>query len=103
MLPSVYTGPRWQRGPVPRFPVGNSSTGDGGWGGFAPHREANEENSLPIESGRFGGVPLVPIPETRIPAPLVDTDVQNVECGCEGPSPTSSPTSREYICNQLTG
>ena len=74
---------RWQWGPETRFSAGNSSTGDRGWERFTPHGETNGENSLPIGSGGFGDVPYVPVPETRVPAPLINK-YKYIEYGCRG-------------------
>jgi len=74
---------RWQWGPEIRFPVGNSSTGDRRCERFTPHGETNGENSLPIGSGGFGDVLYFPVPETRVPAPLINK-YKYIEYGCRG-------------------
>jgi hypothetical protein len=38
---------RWQWGPDPRFPAGNSSVRGWGWGSFFPHGDVNGEISSP--------------------------------------------------------
>ena len=53
--------------------------GDRGRESFALHGETNRENSIPIGSSGFGDVSPVPVFETRIPAPLIDTYVQNID------------------------
>jgi hypothetical protein len=79
-------------GPVLRFPAGNLSNGNQGWGKLAPHRDTNEEKSLPIGSIGFEDVPPVLVPETRVPAQL----------NLEGPSSISSSSSKKYILQVLT-
>jgi len=64
------------RSPIPR---GTSSIVDRGWERVAPHTKTNGENSLPIGSSGFGDVQPVLLPETRIPAPLIEIYVQNVD------------------------